>query len=83
MSEKVDVTSNYHHQIFGCDVIQATYDLLKNVGNVYMPEGNCTDMDSTINFFTAQIPSISHIITWCNGNLDTQYVIHEDEWIAI
>lgn len=83
MSEKGEIWENYYRNTFGCLVDQVTYDLLKNVGNVYMPEGNCTDMDSTIKFFTAQIPSISHIITWCNGNLDTQYVIHEDEWIAI
>jgi hypothetical protein len=83
MSEKVDVMRQYYLNTFGCDVNQVTYDLLKSVGNVYMPEGNCTDMDSTINFFTAQIPSISHIITWCAGNLDTQYIIHEGEWVAI
>jgi len=83
MSEKVDLMKQHYLNTFGCDVTNVSYDLLKNVGNVYMPEGNCTDMDSTINFFTAQIPLISHIITWCGENLDTQYIIHEDEWIAI
>jgi hypothetical protein len=68
---------------FGCQVSDVMYDLLRQTGNVYMPPNNCVDMKKTIDFFTAQIPSISHIITWCAGNLDTQYVIHEGEWIAI
>lgn len=71
------------HETFGCDVSKVLYDLDNGNGHVYMPEGNSTDMDKTIKFFVAQIPSISHIITWAGGNLDTQYVIHKGEWIAI
>lgn len=68
---------------FGCAVTSVTYDLQKGVGHVNMPAGNCTDMDRTIKFFVAQIPDIGHIITWCDGQLDTQYVVHDDKWIAI
>ena len=52
-----------------------------------MPSGNCTNMNSTIEFFTVLDPGVTHIITWCNGELDTQYVLHtynaNTEWIAI
>jgi hypothetical protein len=48
-----------------------------------MPAGNCTDMNSTIKFFVEQVPDIGHIITWCDGEVDTQYVAHLGDWIAI
>ena len=53
-----------------------------------MPIGNCTDMEGTIKFFKLIAPHVGHIITWCNGELDTQYVHHTDnhvdyKWIAI
>jgi len=67
----------------GCTVTDVMYDLVRNTGHVYMPANNCVDMKSTIDFFTGKVPTISHIMTWCDGNLDTQYVIHGDEWIAI
>ena len=81
----MDVVKNYHREQFGCDVTEVKYDLLKQVGHVYMPAGNCTDMDSTIKFFENQVPEISHIITWCDGEIDTQYVDHagDGSWIAI
>lgn len=80
-----DFNASTHENIknFGCNVTSVTYDLLKTVGHVHMPEGNCTDMASTIRFFEEHVPGITHIITWCNGELDTQYVMPEDEWIAI
>jgi hypothetical protein len=70
---------------FGCNVTSATYDLQRGVGHIHMPAGNCTDMDKTIKFFTSQVPTICHIVTWCDGQLDTQYVLHatNDNWIAI
>jgi hypothetical protein len=77
------MSSAIDHHYFGCDVTNVTYDLLKNVGHVHMPAGNCTDMARTIKFFVEQIPSIGHIITWRDGNLDTQYVDHNGEWIAL
>jgi hypothetical protein len=83
MREVIDLELEHRIKMFGCNVDQVAYDLLKHTGHVYMPEGNCTDMQSTITFFTAVIPAISHIITWCDGDLDTQYVIHDGEWISI
>ena len=72
---------------FGCAVTSIRYDFEKNTGHVHMPLGNCTDMDSTVKFFTVIDPGVSHIITWCNGELDTQYVLHMHnaitEWISI
>ncbi len=73
---------------FGCAVLSIRYDFEKNTGHVHMPIGNCTDMNSTIEFFTVLDPGVTHIITWCNGELDTQYVLHSDnhvdyKWIAI
>jgi hypothetical protein len=70
-------------ETFGCDVSRVLYDLDNETGHVYMPEGNCTDMSKTIKFFVNQIPQITHIVTWAGGNLDTQYVIHDGEWISI
>lgn len=70
---------------FGCEVTDVTFNLMTCVGHVHMPEGNCTDMDSTIKFFQNFIPEISHIVTWSDGKLDTQYVDHagDGKWIAI
>jgi hypothetical protein len=50
-----------------------------------MPAGNCTNMHSTIDFFQQYVPDIEHIVTWCDGELDTQYVDHagDGNWIAI
>jgi hypothetical protein len=76
-----DITEYY--DIFKCAVDSVTYDLLRNVGHVHMPAGNCTDMNSTIKFFVEQVPDIGHIITWCDGEVDTQYVAHLGDWIAI
>lgn len=74
---------NYTDDDFGCPVISASYNLLTMTGHVRMEEGNCTDMASTIEIFTRSIPSITHIITWSGREVDTQYVIHDGEWIAI
>jgi hypothetical protein len=73
---------------FGCAVLSIRYDFEKNTGHVYMPIGNCTDMEGTIKFFKLIDIHVGHIITWCNGELDTQYVHHADnsvdyKWIAI
>jgi hypothetical protein len=72
----------------GCAVNSISYDCEKETGHVYMPIGNCTDMDSTIKFFKLIAPEVSHIVTWCDGELDTQYVLHTDnhveyKWIVI
>jgi len=76
------------NQDFGCDVTSVSYDFDKSTGHVHMPPGNCTDMNSTIKFFKVIDPGATHIITWCDGELDTQYVLHSDnnhdyKWIAI
>lgn len=73
---------------FGCAVTSVRYDFEKQTGHVHMPVGNCTDMDGTIKFFKVIDPHVRHIITWCAGELDTQYVYHSDnyveyKWIAI
>ena len=68
---------------FGCEVTSVTYDLQRQTGHVRMPAGNCTDMDLTVKYFVDQIPGIQHIITWCDGEVDTQYITHENKWIAI
>ena len=68
---------------FGCDVTSVTFNLRTVTGHVHMPAGNCTDMDRTIKFFKNEIPNICHIVTWCDGELDTQYVLHDSEWISI
>ena len=73
---------------FGCAVNSISYDFEKQTGHVHMPIGNCTDMDGTIKFFKSITPSVTHIVTWCDGELDTQYVYHSDnhveyKWIAI
>ena len=73
---------------FGCAVESVKYDFEKGIGHVYMPIGNCTDMDGAIKFFKMIAPDVTHIVTWCNGELDTQYVLHTDDhvnykWIAI
>ena len=73
---------------FGCAVTSVSYDFEKNTGHVHMPIGNCTDMEGTIKFFKLIAPHVGHIITWCDGELDTQYVLHTDnhvdyKWIAI
>lgn len=73
---------------FGCAVLSIRYDFEKHTGHVHMPIGNCTDMEGTIKFFKLIAPHVGHIITWCNGELDTQYVLHTDnhveyKWIAI
>ncbi len=76
---------NYIRDQFGCEVTEVKFDLLSLVGHVYMPAGNCTDMHATIDFFQQHVPDIEHIITWCDGELDTQYVDHagDGNWIAI
>ena len=68
---------------FGCAVLSIKYDFEKHTGHVYMPTGNCTDMESTVDIFKKLCPYVTHIVTWCDGELDTQYVIHEGDWIAI
>lgn len=87
MSNEVEV-NDFSQGEFWCEVIDVTYDLKTCTGHVYMPAGNCTDMHSTIKIFTEHVPDISHIVTWCDGKLDTQYVLHGNddvphEWIAI
>jgi hypothetical protein len=67
----------------GCAILSIRYDFEKHTGHVYVPANNCVDMKSTIEFFTMLCPHVIHIITWCDNNLDTQYVIHKGEWIAI
>ncbi len=69
--------------LFGCAVETVKYDYEKHTGHVYVPIGNCTDMKGTIEFFKNAFPHVVHIITWCDWELDTQYVIHKGEWIAI
>jgi hypothetical protein len=85
MIEFVDSERASQIKNFGCEVDEVSYNLLKQVGHVHMPEGNCTDMDSTIKYFQNQVPDICHIITWCDGELDTQYIDHagDGNWIAI
>ena len=87
MSNAVEI-NDFSCGEFGCEVLDVTYDLKTGTGHVYMPAGNCTDMDSAIKIFTEHVPSISHIVTWCDGKLDTQYVLHGNDntpyqWIAI
>lgn len=68
---------------FGCQITSATYNIRTGTGHVHMPAGNCTDMERTIKQFKEHIPDISHIVTWCDGELDTQYIVHDGAWIAI
>ena len=76
--------SVFDEEDFGCEVTSVTFDLRREVGHVHMPAGNCTDMSRTIKTFTEQVPSIHHILTWCDGQIDTQYVLlASGEWIAI
>lgn len=74
---------NHTDHEFGCPVISASYNLLTMTGHVHMDEGNCTDMPNTIEIFKLSIPDITHIITWSGSEVDTQYVLHDGEWIAI
>lgn len=73
----------------GCALNSIKYDFEKGVGHVYMPIGNCTDMASTIEFFQRIVPFVGHIMTWQETavrgtyDIDTQYVKHGAEWIAI
>ena len=67
----------------GCPVDSIKYDFEKFVGHVYVPLNCCVDMASTIKFFKTIDPLVGHIITWADGELDTQYVNHDGKWIAI
>jgi hypothetical protein len=68
----------------GCPVTSIRYNFDKNSGDVQVPEGMCTDMSSVIAYFKKIDPSVVHITTWCENELDTQYVLHSDgEWAAI
>ncbi len=74
---------NYTDYDFGCPVISVNYNLLTMTGHVRLDEGNCVDMANTIEAFKNSIPDITHIITWSGDEVDTQYVLHDGEWIAI
>lgn len=74
---------SFSRSTFGCKTDSVTYDLEREIGHVHMPAMNYTDMDMTIAFFTQQIPDIAHIITWCDGQLDTQYVRIDGQWTSI
>jgi hypothetical protein len=68
----------------GCEVERITYDFQKHVAHVYMPEGNCTDMSRTIDFFQRLDKNVGHIHTWQANKVDTQYVLPPNsDWIAI
>lgn len=74
--------------LLGCEATGISYNFERRSGHVYMPIGHCTDMDGTIEFFKLFAPDVRHIITWQDGELDTQYVYYGEtpanyKWIAI
>lgn len=71
------------HEEMKCEVGEIRYNFQKHSGFVSMPEASTTDMRGTIEFFKRIDPQVVHIFTFQNGNIDTQYVIHDGEWIAI
>lgn len=69
--------------ILKCRVNRIEYDFDSRSGHLFLPEGNCTDMQGAIEFFLNIDPDVIHIHTWQGGKLDTQYVIYGGLWKAI
>jgi hypothetical protein len=66
-----------------CNVSKIVIDIDKRCGYLYLPALNSPNMRSVIECFTSVDPEIVHIHTFVDGKVDTQYVVHDGEWIAI
>lgn len=66
-----------------CYVLRVSYDFALRTGEVWMPVGNCTDMDGAVEWFGGIDDGVKTIITLAGGNLDTTYIQDENgEWRA-
>ena len=58
------------------------YDYALQCGNVFMPDGTCTDMTGAITLFTRLDPNVKRIDTFADGVLDTRYMLQHGKWNA-
>lgn len=70
-----DVTARGHYiSYMKCYVHRISYDFALHTGEVWMPDGSCTDMKGVIEWFGDIDDGVKTIITWSEGRLDTTYI---------
>lgn len=70
-----DVTERGHYVSWlQCYVLRMSYDFALRTGEVWMPEGSCSDMTGAIEWFSDIDDGVKTIITWAGGKLDTTYI---------
>ena len=65
-----------------CQIERLQYCFDEKVGELWLPENNCTDMRGVIKMMTAIDPGVRTIITWAGGKRDTVYFRTGEKWEA-
>jgi hypothetical protein len=63
-----------------CLVLSVDYDFQRRTGRLYMPPGNCCDMQGCIRHFLGIDPAVRIIETFAGGVRDTCYKRAADGW---
>ena len=69
-------------QDLGCEVLSLSVDFVAGVGWLYMPMGECCDMQATVRMFESICPSIQQVNTMAGVVEDTSYRLIDGQWIA-
>ena len=59
------------------------YDFHARCGKLYMPEGNCTDMEGVIALFKGLDPAVLRVETFSGERPDMVYIKITQEWEVI
>ena len=66
-----------------CDVLSMSVDFVEKSGWLYVPDGQCPDMNRTIGFFKVVLPDISLIQTMSGIKEDVKYLLVSGKWVAM
>lgn len=66
-----------------CNVDKIVFDVVNQLGELYLPAFNYPDMTRTVKAFTSVNPEIQAIYTYVDSEPDTQYLKTIDGWVAV
>ena len=65
-----------------CRIERFTYCFVERVAEIWLADGNCTDMEGAIKYVMRIDTKAITIITWSGGKRDTVYMRIDGEWKA-
>jgi hypothetical protein len=74
--------SEWSMRDIGTPVESLTYNFVRHIGQLYLPEGCCCDMDGCIELFQKIDKNVRRIDTFSGMESDTIYIRNGTNWFA-